>query len=142
VLILLDCPGQTYLRRDSIVPNDLNHIKQQLDIGISADNIPQTCHEPVGDAGGCLGTGSEQQQLLQKGICQDSHKLGWQLKPLQVLDECLSIVNLLQSDRVLCCLVSFTKTPKGYGHLPPEHGKYGRSVIQLSFPLDDAQEHG
>ena len=86
---------------DNIVVDNIDQVKEKVGIGIPTRDIHQTPCQPVADAVESLGARPQEQELLEKGICQDGYKLGRQLQLVQVLDKGFSIFNLLQRDGFL-----------------------------------------
>ena len=79
----------------------IEHVEQQFRLGIPAANIVQTRQQPVADASGPLSIWSQEEELLQKRVGQNRHKLVGQIDLFEVLDEGLCAVNLFQGNRVL-----------------------------------------
>ena len=86
----------TNLGANCIIANHLEHVEQEIRVGVTTCDIAQTCHEPISDTRRPLSIRPEQQELLKKGVCQDCHKLGGQLDLVKVLDKGLGVVNLFQ----------------------------------------------
>lgn len=91
----------TNLGGHCIIVDHVEHIHQQPRVGVPAGNIAQASHQPVADARGSLSIWPQEQEFLEKGVCENGHELAGQLNLFEVLDEGFSVVNFFQGDGTL-----------------------------------------